>query len=96
MKIIKTILAVGILICLFLPLSQCAGISESHSEITDEADQPSVELKDQQDNSADIYVVISGIDDVLDFNKLPVFIGFLLPLLFCVSLARKKWRISSG
>jgi hypothetical protein len=90
-------MALGIFICLFLPLSQCAGISEKHSEIndTDESGQlvPENELKREQGNDSNIRIIISSIDDVIDFEKIPVFLGFILPLLFCISFVSKKWKI---
>lgn len=96
MKIIKLIMAMGIFICLFLPLSQCTGISEKHSDITDTTKSGQVvqeEPKEIQEDNSNIKIVISSIDDVVDIENISVFIGFLLPLLFCVSFVTRKWKI---
>lgn len=92
MKIIKLILAVGILVCLFLPLSKCTGISEAHSDFVDAEGYDHASQESDSTEFQKTYTVISDLDDMLDVEKIPVFIGFLLPLLCCFTFVRKKWN----
>jgi hypothetical protein len=94
MKIIKLIMALGIFICLFLPLSQCTGVPGGHPE-PGEFDQmiKESEEEDVQENDSNIHRVISDIDDVTDIGNIPLFLAFILPLLFCVSVIARKWKL---
>jgi len=91
MKITKLIMAIGIFICLFLPLSQCASTTE-HQSNTGSTDQKSHQENTRKDDS-NIRIIISSIEDLIDVEKIPLSIGFILPLLFCISLVEKKWKI---
>jgi hypothetical protein len=103
MKIIKLIMALGIFICLFLPLSQCTRISNSYQKdvaqrnVAEGTSQSEATIGAQseipQEKEVDIHIMIDSFDDMVDGEKIPFYISFILPLLFCVSVVKKKWHI---
>ncbi len=84
----------GILSCLFFPLSQCTGVPGGHPEPSEFDQKIQYDEADNiQESSSNVHQVISGIDDIKDIGNLPIWLSFVLPLLFCISVINRKWKI---
>ncbi len=94
MKIIKIVMAMGILSCLFFPLSQCTGVPGGHPEPSEFDQKIQYDEADNiQESSSNVHQVISGIDDIKDVGNFPIVLAFILPLLFCISAITRKWKL---
>lgn len=98
MNIIKVIMALGIFICLFLPLSQCTRMSSEAQESiskNETVDGSNLITEDNQGREVKVHIIIDSADDLLNINldAVPGLIAFILPLIFSISVQKTVWRI---
>lgn len=98
MKIIKLIMALGIFMCLFLPLSQCTGISNDTKKSNSEnkkLNDNNFSVEGNSDNKVKVHIIIDSVEDLLNLNldAVPGLLAFISPLLFSISVRKKAWRI---
>jgi hypothetical protein len=98
MKIIKLMMALGIFICLFLPLSQCTSISSDAKKSISEnekVDDGKLLAKGNSDKNVQVHIIIDSVEDLLNLSldAVPGLIAFIFPLVFCISVRKMLWRI---
>ena len=100
MKIIKIVMAMGILSCLFFPLSQCTGVPGGHPEPSEFDQKIRYDEADNiQESSSNVHQVISGIDDIKDIGNLPIWLSstiFFAKNLLMMPFPRRSMKKSTA
>ena len=90
---LKIIFAIGIAICMFLPLSKCSGDSPKLHAAQSKSESVSSATKNSAEFESDLMVVKLG-EFPTDFESYLIYLAFISPLLCCIPVKKSAHKFA--